>query len=129
MAVLKIKCDCGKNISSKVGNRIYNNKLYWFQSYSCDNCGKTIEMESDDKMPTDIKDAIIEEGGNYVLILKETKDRRKAEFLLKKMPNSSLLSLKPFLERECEEIIKGTRNEVLIVKNYLAKRGIDSCII
>ena len=51
MATLKIKCDCGKKISSRVGDRIYNNKLYWFQSYSCDNYGKTIEMEIWDKMP------------------------------------------------------------------------------
>ena len=84
MATLKIKCDCGKKISSRVGDRIYNNKLYWFQSYSCDNYGKTIEMESGDKMPTDIKDAIMEEGGNYLLILKDIKDRRKVEILLRK---------------------------------------------
>ena len=53
----------------------------------------------------------------------------KIEFLLKKMPEDNLFNFKPFLERKSEEIIRGTQNEVLIVKNYLDKKGMRDCMV
>lgn len=129
MAILKIKCDCGRIIETGVGDKIYNNKLYWFQSYFCCYCGKTVEMDSEDMMPSDIKEAIIAEQGSYGLIMCNIKDRKKTEFLLKKMPEGNLFNFKPFLEKESEEIIRGTQNEVLIIKNYLNKKGMKDCIV
>lgn len=129
MAILKIKCDCGQIIETSVGDKIYNNKLFWFRSYHCNYCGKTVEMDSEGMIPSDIKEAIMAEQGRYGLNICNIKDRVKTEFLLKKMPECDLFNFKPFLERRSEEIIRGTYNEVLIVKNYLVKKGMKDCII
>ncbi len=129
MAILRIKCHCGHNISASVGDKIYHNRLYWFQSYHCADCGETIEMDSDEQMPTEVKEAIIAEQGKYGLFVSNRKDRVKAEFVLKKMPYGDLFDFMPFLERKSEEIIRGTQNEVLTVKNYLEKKGIHDCSI
>ena len=80
-------------------------------------------------MPSDIKNAIIAEEGSYGLIICNIRDRAKIEFLLKKMPEDNLFNFKPFLERKSEEIIRGTQNEVLIVKNYLDKKGMRDCMV
>lgn len=129
MAILKIKCDCGKIIETSVGDKICDNKLFWFQSYHCNYCGKTVEMDCEGMIPSDIKETIITEQGNYGLIICDIKDRAKTEFLLKKMPQGNLFNFKEFLEKKSEEIIRGTQNEVLIVKNYLDKKGMKDCII
>ncbi|GFI04017.1 hypothetical protein IMSAGC005_02861 [Lachnospiraceae bacterium] len=83
MAMLKIKCDCGRIAEVGAGDKICNNKLFWFQSYYCNYCGKTVEMDSEDMMPSDIREAIIAEQGSYGLIICNIKDREKTEFLLK----------------------------------------------
>lgn len=129
MAMLKIKCDCGRIAEVGAGDKICNNKLFWFQSYYCNYCGKTVETDSEDMMPSDIKNAIIAEEGSYGLIICNIRDRAKIEFLLKKMPEDNLFNFKPFLERKSEEIIRGTQNEVLIVKNYLDKKGMRDCMV
>ena len=129
MAVLRIKCHCGQDVSASVGDKIYNNRLYWFQSYHCANCGETIEMDSDAQMPSEVKEAIVAKQGKYGLFVSNRKDRAKAEFILKKMPHGDLSDFKLFLERKTEEIIRGTQNEVLIVENFLAQKGIHGCSI
>ena len=45
------------------------------------------------------------------------------------MLEGNLFNFKPFLERESEEIVRGTQNEVLIVKNYLDRKGMKDCIV
>lgn len=129
MAILNAKCDCGKIVSTNVGDAIHNSKLYWFQSYLCDNCGRTIEMDSDEAMPIDVKKAIILEQGCYGLFLNNIKERTKVKFILKKISDSNLPSVKEFLDKETDEIVQGTQNEVLIFKEYLELKGIKNCII
>ncbi len=129
MAVFKTKCDCGQNILVNVGDRLYNNTIQWFQSYNCINCGKSIEMDSVDEIPLEIKLIIMEQEGTYGLFLKYPKDRAKVEFIIKKLMTDKLKKFDLFLEKKSDEIIKGTQNEVLVVKNYLEKKGISSHIV
>lgn len=129
MAILNVKCDCGQIVSTNVGDTIRNSKLYWFQSYQCNNCGRTIEIDCDNVMPLDVKMAIISEQGSYGLFLNNIKERTKVRFILKKFPNSNLSSFKGFLDKETDEIVQGTQNEVLIIKEYLELKGINNCIV
>ena len=129
MAILKTKCECGQSVQANVGDRIYNNRLYWFQSYYCDNCNGAIEMDGDGEIPPAIKSAILEQEGSFGLFLNDLKDRAKTEFLLKKIPSDYLIMFELFLNKRSDEIIRGTQNEVLLVKNYLKTKGAIDCKI
>ena len=55
MAVMKMKCHCGKIIEANVGDCIYNNNLRWYQTYCCENCGNVAEIDGIGNMPLEIK--------------------------------------------------------------------------
>lgn len=129
MAILRVKCDCGKIVESNVGDRLCDNKLYWFQSYQCDNCGKIIELDGIEKIPIEIETAIMEQEGRCGLFLNNSKDRRKTEFLLRKQQNSILDKFELFIEKKSDEIAQGTKNEMLYIKNLLKSKGKIDCTI
>ena len=108
MAILRLNCDCGKIVGANVGDRLCDNKLHWFQAYHCDNCGKFIELDGIGKTPLEIETAIMEQEGRCGLLLNNSKDRRKAEFLLKKQRNSILDKFELFTDKNTDEISQGT---------------------
>ena len=127
MARLKVKCNCGMTVEANVGDKLFDNKLYWFQSYHCCNCGRTIELDGIEKMPLEIEAAIIEQEGKYRLLLNDSKDRKKTEFLLKK--NDNLGIFRQFVEKQSDEIAQGTKNEMLLIENFLKSKAGISCTI
>ncbi|MBQ7774424.1 MAG: hypothetical protein IJ379_14405 [Lachnospiraceae bacterium] len=124
MAVMNIKCDCGFETLATVGDRIRENRICWFQSYHCEKCGKTVELDSVGEIPSEVARAIMEQEGTYSLLLTSLQDRAKAEFVLKRMAGEDLSRFALFSEKETDEIMQGTRNEVLLLKGYLEKKGI-----
>lgn len=129
MALLKTYCSCGSIVLSNVGEKADNEKLYWYQSYHCDNCGETMEIDCEGIAPEVIRNSILESDGYYSLYIKERKDRGKVVFLLKKWKNFLELGLEDFLKQNTERIICGTQSEVMLVKDYLKRRGGIECII
>lgn len=71
----------------------------------------------------------MEQDGTYALFSDDSKDRVKIEFIIKKGMADNLRKFELFLEKKSDEIIRGTQNEVLIVKSYLEKKGISSRIV
>lgn len=124
MAAYFMKCDCGADVLVHVGDKICQDTLCWFRSYHCINCGKAIELDDADEIPPEIRQIILEQDGTYELYLCNEKDRGKAEFLLKKLPVDNMKMCNVFVENKTDVIIRGTQNEVLLVKLLLEKRGI-----
>lgn len=124
MAVMYIKCDCGFEMQATVGDRICENKICWFQSYHCKKCGKTVELDSVGEIPLEVAKAIMKQEGTYRLLLGNLQDRGKAKFVLKRIADEDLSRFALFSEGETDEIMQGTRNEVLLLKGYLEKKGI-----
>ena len=129
MAILRVKCDCGKIVEANVGDRLCDNKLYWFQSYHCNHCGTIIEVDGIEKIPVEIETAIMEQEGRCGLLLHSSKDRRKADFLLKKHQNSIWDKFELFKENQSDEIAQGTKNEMLHIKSFLESKGGIDCTI
>ena len=129
MAILKVKCDCGMTVEANVGDRMCNNKLHWFQSYYCNNCGNTSELDGVGNIPPDIETAIMEQDGRCGLFLNNSDDRQKAEFLLKKRQSDNLEKYKLFIEKKTDEILYGTKNEILLTEKYLKSKGGIDCLI
>ncbi len=124
MAVMNIKCDCGFETLATVGDRIHEKGICWFQSYHCEKCGKTVELDNVGEIPSEVAKAIMKQEGTYSLLLTSPQDRAKAEFVLKRMAGEDLSRFVLLLEKETDEIVQGTQNEVLLVKRYLEKKGI-----
>lgn len=129
MAIFIKKCVCGQNILVNVGNKIHGNTLWWFQSYHCANCGKTLEMDSIDEIPFEYEQLILEQDGVHGLYLNNSKDRSKVEYIIKKTMTDKIKKYELFLEKKTEELIRGTPNEVLLIKKILESKGISSHII
>lgn len=129
MAIIRTKCDCGMPIEISVGDAIYDNKLRWYQSYRCNSCGKTLELDDFGKLPPEIESAIMGQEGSYELVLNDLNDRLKIIHLLKKMQYDNFSAFEQFKEKKSDVIIRGTKNEVLLVKNYLEAKGITNCIV
>lgn len=129
MAIIRTKCDCGMPIVISVGDAIIDNKLRWYQAYHCDSCGKTLELDELGALPPEIEAAIMEQEGGYGLILNNLDDRLKTIYLLKKIQCGNLSAFEQFIENKFDEIMRGTKNEVLSVKTYLEAKGIMNCIV
>ena len=127
MAVIKIKCNCGKIIEASVGDSIYNNNLRWYQSYYCKNCGNALEMDEIGVIPFEIKKAIMIQEGSCELFLLDYKSRKKVSYLLNKMPYMDSEWFKLFEEEKSNRIVCGTQNEVTFIKEYLEAKGIKEC--
>ena len=129
MAVMKMKCHCGKIIEATIRDCIYNDNFRWYQTYYCESCGNATEIDGIGNIPPEIKQAIIKQEGEFVLVSTQRKNRAKIIYLLKKMPcgDSNLFQL--FKEEKTDKIFSGTKNEMTYMKNYLITKGIKESAV
>ncbi len=129
MAIMKVKCHCGKTIEATVGDCIYNNNFRWYQTYHCKNCGNATEIDDIGNIPPEIKQAIIKQEGEFVLVSTERKNRAKIIYLLKKMPCGDSDLFEMFKEEKTDKIFSGTKNEMAFMRSYLITKGIKESMI
>ncbi|MBQ2804024.1 MAG: hypothetical protein IJF07_09020 [Lachnospiraceae bacterium] len=84
MATYYMKCDCGEIVAVHVGDKICSEVLCWFWSYHRTNCGKAVELDGLDSIPSEIKKAILEQEGTYELYLCNTKDTKQSRVSVEK---------------------------------------------
>ena len=126
---MKVKCHCGKIIQATVGDCISNNNFRWYQTYYCENCGNATEIDGIGNIPLEIKQAIIKQEGEFVLISTEKKNRAKIVYLLKKMPCGDSVLFEMFKEDKTDKIFSGTKNEMTFMRNYLITKGIKESMV
>ena len=126
---MEVKCHCGKIIEATVGDCIYNDNFRWYQTYHCENCGNAAEIDGIGNMPPEIKQAIIKQEGESVLVSTEAKNRVKIIYLLKKMPCGDSDLFEMFKEEKTDEIFSGTKNEMTFMRNYLITKGIKESMV
>lgn len=130
MILLKSICDCGSSILLSVGENIYDKKLYWHQSYHCDGCGKTEEMDCEGRMPENIRDSFLKLEGEYSLYIEEEKDIKKVEFILKKWKKFSEYEFENLFRKNSRKVICGTEKEVFYIKEYLmTQKSIQGIVV
>jgi len=126
VAKINIKCKCGNNIIANVGDSLYGGILRWYVSYKCEGCGCAVESDGRDEMPSEIKEAIIKEEGMWGIFLQDEKELAKVTYILKKELGFTLEQIKEIKAKLPNELISGTKNEIVRINGILTQKGIRS---
>ncbi|MDE7478063.1 MAG: hypothetical protein K2M91_08955, partial [Lachnospiraceae bacterium] len=100
-----------------------------YQTYYCENCGNATEIDGIWNIPFEIKQAIMMQEGEFVLVSTERNNRAKIMYLLKKMPCGDSALYKLFKEGKTDKIFSGTKNEMTFMKNYLITKGLKENMV
>lgn len=129
MAKINMKCNCGSNVSANVGDSLYGGVLRWYISYKCERCGCAVESDGRDEIPSEIKEAIIKEEGRWGIFINDEKDLTKVTYILKKELGFTLEQIKEIKTNLPNELISGTKNEIIRINNILNQKGIKAITI
>ena len=71
MVESKIKCaNCGSEYRVSFGDRFMHGELIWSESHRCLNCDFAMEIDDKGKLPEDKRRLVLEQDGEWGLILK-----------------------------------------------------------
>src|SRR5437868_6619833 len=76
MAFLRERCPtCGVETDVAVGQAIDGGDLVWHKGYTCPSCGDAREEDGRGQAPGDIRRAILQQDGEWTLVIEEAGTR------------------------------------------------------
>ncbi|MBK1811932.1 hypothetical protein JHL18_15025 [Clostridium sp. YIM B02505] len=124
MAKINLKCDCGSKVTASVGDSLYEGILRWYVSYKCESCGRVVESDGRDEIPSEIKEAILKDEGIWKVILHDRKEFEKVSYILRKQFGFTLGQTKEIDAKLSNELISGTKNEMSRINDVLTEKGV-----
>ena len=124
MVEIQYQCaDCNQETKARVGQAIVNSKLRWSLSYICNNCNSAVEMDDLGFPPTEIRQKILLEEGEWQLEINSAKleNKLKSIEIVRQAFNLSIKDASK-LSKEFPRIISGTKVEMQWLKELLLSK-------
>jgi hypothetical protein len=115
MIGIRVICSsCGETAVASVSQNIQLRGVYWSISYTCSNCGASVESDDSSPTPQEIREAILRANGISVLKLCDDKQNKikAAKSLNSLFQLSTPNALKTVAEILKSGGIKGTEKEI-----------------
>ena len=132
MPIIEGTCpDCGEPIEIRFGQsaRHWGNDLGWWESYRCENCDSTIEVDGGGEMPEEFRRQLIEEEGLWQVSLPN--DLRMNALVLKGLRAVMRLSLEDVTKMKQNPpstIAEGTKAEMEYLRNKMSNEGVRTLL-
>lgn len=128
MPKLETRCqDCDGVVTADCGQSVVDGMLRWYVSYRCAKCGGAIEVDGNDGTPSEIRDAVIAETGEWEMYRSSTHNNvARLAKSLRKILGWSIADAAQLTKEEMLPFYHGTRPEVEWVSHALERDGIES---
>ncbi len=121
--------NCSKDIQMSVGQSVFDKELVWHLSYSCPDCGETIELDDTGAIPDFMREEILAKEGNWNLIVLEKAERATvATKLLREAMSLSLAEAMKLKKKMPGSVFIGTKAETDRLRQRLAAVGFKASI-
>jgi ribosomal protein L7/L12 len=112
-----------------VGQSVFDKELVWHLSYSCPDCGETIELDDTGAIPDFMREEILAKEGNWNLIVLEKAERATvATKLLREAMSLSLAEAMKLKKKMPGSVFIGTKAETDRLRQRLAAVGLKASI-
>lgn len=128
MAVIARSCpDCRAQLSVHVHERVELGRLRWGESIHCSNCGMAQEACGADALPSDLRDALLAQEGQWSLdIVRPAPDVASAARLLRTKLDLTMQAALALVRTVGREVRHGTRGEMQLLLEALAACGVEA---
>lgn len=132
MIKVEEKCpNCNSDIISYFGQSLRpNGKLTWYQSYHCEKCSDSVEIDDLGIPPNEVRQKILSVEGEWNLIVEsvDKKKKMRTSQLLRNLFNYSMLEMKDLLKNIPGIVFHGTKTEVEWIQVKLEEINVTSKI-
>ncbi|WP_252243961.1 MULTISPECIES: hypothetical protein [unclassified Clostridium] len=126
--ILKI-CSCGTTSLAEVGQSFINGKLRWYLSFRCPCCGKANEIDGMDDIPIEIRDAILQQEGEWGLVIEDSSKVSSVLKVLRRELNLSFNEIVRLKKSIPGIVLTGTKIEMERLREALSFNNINSSIL
>lgn len=129
MASMDDACStCGSPVRVAVGERVVQQKIVWFRSYRCPACGNRIEEDDHGLPPEEIRKAILEQEGEWSLVVEASGDPAVLKVLRHSL-QLSMADVAKLRKRMPNQVFQGTRAEVERLASLFDNAGVRSQVV
>ncbi|MGL6337525.1 MAG: hypothetical protein ACRC80_00105 [Waterburya sp.] len=114
MVKVEYRCaNCNKETKANIGQAIIDSQLKWYLSSICNHCYSAVEMDDFGILSNEIRQQIINEEGEWKLIIDSAESKNKAKIIkiLRQALNLSIQDASNFLKK-FPDITSGTKVEM-----------------
>lgn len=118
MVIYILECpECGDHLKVSIGQAIYSDKLSWFRSCRCEQCGFSTEEDGFER-DVELRNKILQSEGEFLLLVDNPENRSHALVESRQMLDITMSEVLQFRQIDSSCIASGT----LVEMNWLCKR-------
>lgn len=114
----------------RAGQSIHDDRIVWWKSYKCVNCGSRFEEDGKDQTPDEIRNAIFKNDGHWSFVLDDQPEESHQNLLklLRNLLNLSLAETARIKRYVPGPIASGTRIEMERLIRIFNSHGLHACM-
>lgn len=121
---IKLPCPrCGWSATLSIGQMSFRGKLRWHESANCDKCGLRSEADGVGFPPSNIRELLINSGGEWCVIMKDVKSTATVVKVLQAALSLDMKAAIALLRTEENVIFRGTKSESLWLVELIEAAG------
>lgn len=129
MAKISKICSCGATSLAETGQSFISGRLRWYLSFRCPCCGKANEVDGVDDTPIEIRDAILQQEGEWGLVIEDSNKASSVMAILRRELNLSLNEIARLRKSIPGIVLTGTKIEMERLKEILSFNNIPTSIL
>lgn len=122
-------CSCGTTSLAEVGQSFISGRLKWYLSFRCPCCGKANEVDGMEDIPIEIRDAILQQEGEWGLVIEGSNKASSVLAILRRELNLSLNEIARLRKLIPGIVLTGTKTEMEKLKEVLSINNISTSIL